>query len=310
MSARPATAVDVDALRRARPRSRLARFSVLALAALVAYAWLGGDIQVDDLFSARRRENLVRFVTVDAVPFGLRGTDWTALQYFEHARTLLLDRGLAGLGSTLAISVLAIVLAAAGALTLAFLAACNVATATPFGDSVLATRRRGAARAWTVSSTAVRAVLVLLRAIPEYVWAFLLLAMLGTSAWPAVLALAIHNAGILGKLGAESVENLDRRPLAALRGAGGTRAQIAWLGALPLVANRFLLYFFYRFETCVREATVLGMLGVVSLGYWIQDSRAKQYYDEMIVFVALGALLVLTADLASAIVRRALRRAR
>ena len=60
----------------------------------------------------------------------------------------------------------------------------------------------------------------------------------------------------------------------------------------------------------MREATGLGMLGVVSLGYWIQDSRAKQYYDEMVVFVALGAALVLTADLASAIVRRALRRAR
>ena len=79
--------------------------------------------------------------------------------------------------------------------------------------------------------------------------------------------------------------------------------------ALPLAANRFLLYFFYRFETCVREATVLGMLGVVSLGYWIQDARAKQFYDEMVVFVGLGALLVLTADIASAIVRRALRRA-
>jgi len=54
---------------------------------------------------------------------------------------------------------------------------------------------------------------------------------------------------------------------------------------------------------------VLGMLGVVSLGYWIQDARAKQFYDEMVVFVALGALLVLVADLASAAVRALLRRA-
>lgn len=303
-------ALDVDALRRARPRSRLLRVSIVLLAALVAYAWLGGDIAVDDLFSARRRENLVRFATTDVVPFALRGTDWTAGQYLEFARGLALDRGFAGLGATLSISVLAIVLAALGGLALTFLAARNVATATPFGDRVLRGRGAAAARAWVVVSTVVRGALVLLRAIPEYVWAFLLLAMLGTSAWPAVLALAIHNSGILGKLGAETVENLDPRPLAALRTAGGTRAQIAWLGALPLAANRFLLYFFYRFETCVREATVLGMLGVVSLGYWIQDSRAKQYYDEMVVFVALGAALVLTADLASAIVRRALRRAR
>jgi hypothetical protein len=62
-----------------------------------------------------------------------------------------------------------------------------------------------------------------LRAIPEYIWAFLLLAMLGPSAWPAVLALAIHNSGILGKLGADG-RNLDTRTLCALREPGRRRA--------------------------------------------------------------------------------------
>ncbi len=303
------SSIDIDALRRARPRSRLLRVSVLLLAALTAYAWLGGDVHVDDLFTAQRAENLRRFWTVDVVPYAARGQDWTALQYLAFARDLGEDRGFSALGATLAISVLAIVLAALGALAPAFLSARNVATSAPFGDRLRFASSPGIAFAWRAISTVVRATLILLRAIPEYVWAFLLLAMLGSSAWPAVLALAIHNAGILGKLGAETVENLDPRPLAAWRGAGGSRAQIAWLAAMPLAANRFLLYFFYRFETCVREATVLGMLGVVSLGYWIQDARAKQYYDEMVVFVALGALLVLAADLASAVVRRALRRA-
>jgi phosphonate transport system permease protein len=79
---------------------------------------------------------------------------------------------------------------------------------------------------------------------------------------------------------------------------------------MPLVLGRFLMYFFYRFETCVREATVLGMLGVVSLGYWIQDARSKQFYDEMVFFVALGALIVLAADLLSAFARTSLRRMR
>ena len=134
--------------------------------------------------------------------------------------------------------------------------------------------------------------------------------MLGPSAWPAVLALAIHNAGILGKLGAETVENLDRAPLRALRLLGAERAQIAASAVLPLALSRFLLYFFYRFETCVREATVLGMLGVVSLGYWIRDARSNHYYDEMLLFVALGALIVLAGDLASACARAFVRKAR
>jgi phosphonate transport system permease protein len=133
--------------------------------------------------------------------------------------------------------------------------------------------------------------------------------MLGTSAWPAVLALAIHNAGILGRLGADTIENLDAAPLRSLRMLGASRRQLALNAVLPLSLSRFLLYFFYRFETCVREATVLGMLGFVSLGYWIQESRGRQTYDEMLLFVALGALLVLAADVLSIAARAWLRRA-
>ena len=133
--------------------------------------------------------------------------------------------------------------------------------------------------------------------------------MLGPSAWPAVLALAIHNSGILGKLGAETVENLDPRTLRVLRESGATRAEVAIAAILPLSLSRCLLYFFYRFETCVREATVLGMLGVASLGYWIQDSRTRQFYDQMLFFVVLGAAIVLAADLLSMLARWIVRRA-
>ena len=52
---------------------------------------------------------------------------------------------------------------------------------------------------------------------PEYILAYLIMSMLGSPAWPAVLALAIHNTGILGRLHAETIENVERRPLAALR---------------------------------------------------------------------------------------------
>jgi ABC-type phosphate/phosphonate transport system permease subunit len=59
----------------------------------------------------------------------------------------------------------------------------------------------------------------------------------------------------------------------------------------------------------VREATVLGMLGIVSLGYWIQDARARQQYDTMLFLVLIGAALVLAGDLASTLARRWVRRA-
>ena len=76
-----------------------------------------------------------------------------------------------------------------------------------------------------------------------------------------------------------------------------------------MVFPRFLLYFFYRWETCVREATVLGMLGVLSLGSLIRDARASNFYDEMVFYVLLGSCLVMIGDFASAVSRALLRRA-
>ncbi len=290
-------------LRRRRPRSRLLRSSAFALGALVAFAWLAGDLSPAELLTERRLANLERFLREDAFPYPLRetGFEWSGL--VNWAGEVVADRGLAGALATLWISVLAIVLAASLALLLAPLGAHTLMTRDPF--AIGASRSAARSRApWRAIVSGSRLVAVLLRAIPEYVWAFLLLAMLGTSAWPAVLALAIHNSGILARLGSETLENLDAAPLRALAMAGANRRELAFLAALPLALPRFLLYFFYRFESCIREATVLGMLGTVSLGYWIQDSRGRQRYDEMLLLVALGAVLVVACDLASFAARR------
>jgi phosphonate transport system permease protein len=307
------SALDIAALQREKPRSRLVRWSLVLLALLVAWAWLGGEIDVADALAPRRLENLRRFLSVDIQPYDLRGKPFDLGEHLAWCWHLATDRGLAGALATLSISVLAIALAGLWACLLLFFAARNVASREPFETWIRAdgesARPRSQGLGWRLCSGLVRALLVFLRAIPEYVWAFLLLAMLGPSAWPAVLALAIHNSGILGKLGAETVENLDPRTLRTLREAGATRAQVALAAILPLSLSRFLLYFFYRFETCVREATVLGMLGVASLGYWIQDSRTRQFYDEMLFFVALGAVIVLAADLVSMLARWIVRRA-
>lgn len=161
---------------------------------------------------------------------------------------------------------------------------------------------------WRSLVSLTRGVLIFLRAIPEYVWAFLFVAVVGPTLWAAVLALAIHNTGILGKLNAEVMENLEQESLAGLRALGAQRAQIAFAGLLPLMVPRFLPFFFYRWETCVREATVLGMLGIASLGFFIQDARARQHYGVMLALILLGSAIVLVGDLVSAAAREAVRR--
>lgn len=299
---------EIRRLRRERPRSRLIRWTAVLLGALVVGSWQAGDFDPGSFASERRLRNLERFLG-EIRPFPLQGRefDWTTAIHW--AGGVLSDKGLSAALATLAISVAAIVLAGLWGALAAIPAARNLATPEPFLPAAR-TPRRSQRLLWQAVAGAARLGLVFGRAVPEYIWAFLLLILLGPTAWPAVLALAIHNAGIVGKLTGEVVENLDSQPLAALRGLGATRSQITLTAIFPLVFNRFLLFFFYRWETCVRDATILGLLGIVSLGYWIQDARARNHYDEMLFLILLGAGLVLLADLASALARELVRRTR
>jgi len=295
----------IGRLRSTRPKSRFLRASLLLLAGLAAYSWLAGGFGLDD--PTRRWANFDRFLG-ELRPYPLQGTEFDAGTAARWAGSLMTEKGGAGALATLAIAVGAIVLAGAGAAFLSFPAARNFASPEPFlpGPRAPSSFARWC---WRALVAATRLLLIFLRAVPEYVWAFLLLAMLGPTPWVAVIALALHNLGILGKLGAETVENLEPGTLRALRGLGAGRFQIAAAGIFPAALPRFLLYFFYRWETCVREATVLGMLGIASLGALIQDARARNHYDEMFLFILAGAGIVLLGDLVSAVARAVVRRA-
>lgn len=299
-------AEQVRRLWRSRPRSRFLRLSLLVLGLFVLASWWM-VVEPAELHPGRRLENLRRFLARDALPQPLREGATGAQALLEWIRGQLAGGALEALAATLWISVAAIVLAAGVGLLLAPLGAGALVGCEPFDLRGDGGRPCRGPRAWTARAT--RLVCVLLRAVPEYVWAFLLLALLPPGAWPAVLALALHNAGILGRLGADTVDNLERAPLRSLRMLGARRRDLYLFGVLPMALPRFLLFFFYRFETCVREATVLGMLGIASLGYSIAEARARQRYDEMLLLVALGAGIVLLADLVSLLARRTVRRA-
>ena len=296
----------LDRLWRDRPRDRWLRASLGGLAGLMLVAWANPTLWPSGPTVERRLANLERFLG-ELRPFPLQGRAFDFGIAWGWALELLSDRGWEAVRTTLALSVVAIVLAAAVALMAVPFASRTLATAEPFLPSSQAAGPWQRA-VWRAVVPFSRTLLILLRSIPEYVWAFLLLALLGPSAWPIVLALALHNLGILGKLGSEVVDDLETANLEALRGLGAGRVQIAVAGIFPQVLPRFLLLFFYRWETCVREATVLGMLGIASLGFWIVDARARQQLDVVFFYIALGALLVLAGDLVSTLVRRWLRR--
>lgn len=290
MSASDAT---IERLRRERRRPWFFRVTALAVLALVVLAWTTGGLDAGDLLSARRAANVERFVTTELVPGSVRGApDGAKLSAFaDWLGPRLTGRNLDAALATLQLAVVAAALAALLGLLLA-----------PF-----AARPRGGAKRYT--SRAVRALCLLMRAIPEYVLAFLLGALFPSAAWACVIALVIHNGGVLGRLFGETLENVEPRPAEVLRGLGARRSARLLVAELPMAAPRLAAYAFYRFETCARESTVLGMLGFVSLGHWIVQERAAGRYDEVLVLVALGAAIVVLSDLTSWWVRGRLRRA-
>jgi len=292
---------------RQRPRSRYVRWSLTAFVLLMLGSLFSGEFQLDQIFSPRRLQNLQRFLGEMLPPPIQRGEGLHAGMSWA-ADLLASPMGVPALAKTLAISILAILLAFFVAIFLTPPGSRTLACPEPYLPG-LASNLGARAILWRISLPLTRATYAFLRAIPEYIWAFLLIQIFGLSAWPAILALAIHNSGILGKLFSETVENLPPEPAIALRGLGAGRAQIFWFALFPTGLSRFLVYFFYRWETCIRESTVLGMLGIVSLGYYISDAQATINTPVMVFLILTGSVLVLLGDLMSTLIRYLVRNA-
>ncbi|MCG8591265.1 MAG: ABC transporter permease subunit [Proteobacteria bacterium] len=290
----------VDALWRTRPRDRFVRLSFAALAAAVVAACFFGGLDWGGLFGQERAANWRRFLA-EVRPFPLQGRDFDLGLAVAWALDLWRVRGGEALAATLFLAVAASVLAFVAGLLFAFPAARNWSRPDPFAGS--AARWPAARTLWFGLYAGTRVLLILLRSMPEYVLAFLLVALVGPGAWPVLLALALHNTGVLGRLQADLVEDVDAQGPRALAGVGAGRFAVAGFAIVPALLPRFLLFFFYRFETCVREATVLGLLGWVSLGFWVADARARAHTDELLFFVVLGGVLVGLADVLSDEVR-------
>ena len=294
---------EIRALRNSSRLDSLVVLGCFGLAALVCCSWIAGGFDFTSLYAPERLKNVERFFR-EIVPYPLQGKPFDLAVLWSWVCERMQKSGAQGLAATFWISVLAIVFSQFLCLPFAVFASRTLASSSPF-------RSLGKTRNSLVWKSVVffsRFILIFFRALPEYVLAFVLLSVFGPGALPAILALGIHNAGILGKLNAELIEGLPMQPLAALRDIGASRSQVALFAVVPTLFNPSLALFLYRWETCVRESTVLGLLGVASLGYWIEDSRSRNFHDEMFFFIMLGAVIVLAGDLVSNLTRKYLRK--
>ncbi|MDR9485130.1 MULTISPECIES: phosphonate ABC transporter, permease protein PhnE [Sediminimonas] len=165
--------------------------------------------------------------------------------------------------------------------------------------SLLATR--GMAR-WPRLIPVVRRLLDLLRAIPEIVVALILIFILGGGPVPAMIAIALHTVGALGKLFSEVNENASLKPLEGLHSVGATWTQRMWLGVIPQVAPNYLSYALLRFEINIRASAILGFVGSGGIGYDLKNafSWGQGRYDEVAaIFLLLFGTIVFFDQLSS-----------
>ena len=156
---------------------------------------------------------------------------------------------------------------------------------------------------WPLQACA-RLLLNALRAIPELVWAALTVLAAGLGPNAGTLALALHTAGVLGRLFAEALENAPPEPAAAIRLQGGSQVAAFCFGTLPNLWPQLLAYSLYRWENNIRMASVLGFVGAGGLGQMLYTTLSL-FQEAQASTVIIGMLvLVLLVDALSDVLRQ------
>jgi phosphonate transport system permease protein len=144
------------------------------------------------------------------------------------------------------------------------------------------------------------------RAINEMVFAMLFIVAVGLGPFAGVLALAVHTTGILAKLFSEAVEAIDPRPVEGIRATGAHRLVEVVYGVIPQVLPLWLSFILYRFESNVRSASVVGMVGAGGIGVVLYEVIRSFQYAQTCAVLLILVITVTLIDLASAWMRRRL----
>lgn len=267
---------------------RLLRSWLAAAVVLVAVVWSARGTGVDPaaLFTAEAFGQMaayaVKLFPPDLSAPVLHETVWGAVETFAISLV----------GTTLAVGI---------ALPLAFLA-----TRTLLFSGILYAREDLGWRRYPRVGLyfAAKAVLNLLRTIPEIVWALIFVFAVGLGPFPGVLALGFHTGGVLGKLFGEVLEDVEPRPLEALQAAGASRPAVLLYGILPQAIPQFVAYALYRWEVNIRAAAVLGFVGAGGLGQRIHLTISLFLEHQLLTLILAVYLMVTLVDALSGWLRR------
>lgn len=253
-------------------RPKLIGFYVLAAPFL-----LGGGAAIE-------MTNVVRFLTVDIVPAPLRGNTLdtqTLSELWAWVRMMMSDQALPGIAATFILTQIALV--ATGILALAMFPLISQKFFGRFGRTIG------------------HGVLVVIRSTPEFILAYIFLQLWGPSMLPAVVALALHNGAIIGHLIGRFSDQVRLRP----DSPGGLT--LYGYEIVPRIYGQFLAFLFYRWEVIMRETAILGILGIATLGFFVDSALADIRLDRAIFLIGITALLNMGIDALSRHIRSRLR---
>jgi phosphonate transport system permease protein len=201
-------------------------------------------------------------------------------------------------GDTLAMSVLAAFIAGIAAFVLIPFAASNVVIVSAGGP-----RRLFQVAMYGLT----RALFIATRSVPELLWALIVIFVFTPGILAGALALAVHNIGVIGRLGADTVEDVEQPPIQAIRSAGAGPFQTYLIGILPQITRQLLTFQIYRWEVIIRTTAVVGFVAASGLGYQLRLDLSFFRYKEVGQLLLVYILIVWGVDAISALVRRAVR---
>ena len=249
------------------PRTSLAmQMAWAAFALLLGWSWFGAEIRPLNLF--RDAANMKQFAA-DFFPPNF--TDWK----------LYLSEMLV----TIYIAVWGTLLAIVCAIPCGLLSSANIVPA------------------WVYQP--MRRVMDACRAINEMVFAMLFIVAVGLGPFAGVLALWVHTTGVLAKLFSEAVEAIDPRPVEGVRATGASALDEVVYGVIPQVLPLWVSYSLYRFESNVRSASVVGMVGAGGIGVVLFDVIRGFQYAETCAVMLIIIVTVTAIDMLSSRIRQA-----
>jgi len=239
----------------------------------ISFVVIASFFYLDD-FGTVNFDNFIRFVTSDIIPHPIRtGKGFEeSLAWFSN---IFFNEIIPGVFNTILLTQISLVLTAILALV-----------AFPLISKRFIKNKYGRGLSHIV--------LVVLRSTPEYILAYLFLQMFGPSMLPAALALMLHNGAIISFLMGQQVNEINFRLNVTRK-----KKELYLFEVLPRIYSQFLAFLFYRWEIIMRESAILGILGVATLGFYIDSAIADFRLDKMMLLLLVTALLNIVIDVIS-----------